>query len=205
MLLGCSPAAAPAPAAQPQQARSRAQPQQPVTAPVATIAPAPQIAPTSPPAATAIPATPVPEVMIKPTGTFTGAVSIIRTTTGWPPECVFCADTVHLGTHEALFHAGRASDGGLELVPWIVESWETSGDLAYTDFKLHDGIEFHQGWGPLTAHDVAWYFNIIIRSPTRNPDTIPAFSSTAFSRTQRSLTTRLSGSTGPLSQDILSG
>ena len=87
---------------------------------------------------------------------------------GLAPECVWCADTVHLSTHEALFHAGRANDGGLELVPWIVESWETSGDLAYTDFKVHDGIEFHKGWGPLTAHDVVWYFNLI--HPLNNPE-----------------------------------
>ena len=146
LLLACSPAAPVPTPTQPQQA-APAQPQQPVPAPVVTIAPAPQPAPTSPPAATAIPATPIPEVEIRPTGTFTGAVSVVRTMTGWPPECVWCADTVHLGTHEALFHAGRANDGGLELVPWIVESWETSGDLAYTDFKVHDGIEFHKGWG----------------------------------------------------------
>ena len=125
-LAGCSPAAGPAPA-QPQQVAPALpqQPQQPVPAPVVTMAPAPQIAPTSPPAATAVPPTQVPEVEIRPTGTFTGAVSVVRTMTGWPPECVWCADTVHLGTHEALFHAGRGSDGGLELVPWIVDSWET--------------------------------------------------------------------------------
>ena len=168
-LAGCSPAAGPAPA-QPQQVAPALpqQPQQPVPAPVVTMAPAPQIAPTSPPAATAVPPTQVPEVEIRPTGTFTGAVSVVRTMTGWPPECVWCADTVHLGTHEALFHAGRGSDGGLELVPWIVDSWETSGDLTYTDFKLHDGIEYHKDWGPMTAHDVVWYFNLI--HPLNNPE-----------------------------------
>ena len=40
------------------------------------------------------------------------------------------------------------------IVGMLVESWERNGD----ELLLHvrPGVEFHGGWGPFTAHDLAW-------------------------------------------------
>ena len=38
------------------------------------------------------------------------------------------------------------------------ESWEVAGDGSKVTFKIREGIDFHHGYGELTAHDVAWSF-----------------------------------------------
>ena len=43
-------------------------------------------------------------------------------------------------------------------VPGLAESWETSADAATWVFKLHRGVEFHNGKS-LTADDVVWSMN----------------------------------------------
>ena len=50
----------------------------------------------------------------------------------------------------------------------LAESFEFDSDLTYVDVKLRQGVEFHKGFGPLTAEDVAWSAN----------DTNPNLSST---------------------------
>jgi len=96
-----------------------------------------------------------------PEGSLTTVVAQITSgMTGWFPDCVFCASTVHVGSHEALFEGGRDAKGGLIIVPWIVESWKTAPDLTYTDFTMRKGITFNQGFGEMTAEDVAWTFNL---------------------------------------------
>lgn len=41
----------------------------------------------------------------------------------------------------------------------LAESFEFDSDMTYVDVKLRQGIEFHKGFGPLTAEDVAWSTN----------------------------------------------
>ncbi len=48
---------------------------------------------------------------------------------------------------------GPLSDQG------IAPSWEIAPDLSKITFKIREGVEFHDGWGELTAHDVAFSFN----------------------------------------------
>jgi ABC-type transport system substrate-binding protein len=38
----------------------------------------------------------------------------------------------------------------------IVESWTVAGDTSQVTLKIRKGIEFHHGWGEVTAEDVAW-------------------------------------------------
>ena len=48
-------------------------------------------------------------------------------------------------------------------------------DLAYTDFNLREGVQFHKGWGELTAEDVAWSWNAgnPVLTPEAVHDTLP--------------------------------
>jgi ABC-type transport system substrate-binding protein len=41
----------------------------------------------------------------------------------------------------------------------IATSWEIASDLSKITFEIRDGVEFHGGWGELTAEDVAFSFN----------------------------------------------
>jgi peptide/nickel transport system substrate-binding protein len=41
-------------------------------------------------------------------------------------------------------------------IPSVAESWEFSDDYVDVTFYLREGIQFHDGWGELTADDVAY-------------------------------------------------
>ena len=41
----------------------------------------------------------------------------------------------------------------------LAESFEFDSDLTYVDVKVRQGVEFHKGFGPLTAEDIAWSTN----------------------------------------------
>ncbi|MDE2844164.1 MAG: ABC transporter substrate-binding protein, partial [Chloroflexota bacterium] len=40
-----------------------------------------------------------------------------------------------------------------EFNPWLAESWETTADAKTWTFKLRQGVEFHHGYGEMTAQD----------------------------------------------------
>lgn len=42
-----------------------------------------------------------------------------------------------------------------EIVPWVASSWETTPDAKTWTFHLNEGIQFHHGYGELTAKDFA--------------------------------------------------
>ncbi len=53
-------------------------------------------------------------------------------------------------------------------VPGLAEKWEVSADgLVYT-FHLRKGIQFHDGWGELTADDVKYSYELGSRKGSRN-------------------------------------
>ena len=41
----------------------------------------------------------------------------------------------------------------------IAPTWEVASDQSKITFNIREGVEFHDGWGELTAHDVAHSFN----------------------------------------------
>lgn len=56
--------------------------------------------------------------------------------------------------------------GTMNIVPDLAESWDISADgLTYT-FHLRKGVQFHKGYGEVTAKDVEYSYNRIL-----NPDT----------------------------------
>jgi peptide/nickel transport system substrate-binding protein len=43
-----------------------------------------------------------------------------------------------------------------EIKGWLAESWSISPDFLTWTFKLRKGVQFHKGYGEMTAEDVAW-------------------------------------------------
>ena len=134
-------------------------------APAATEAPATESR-SSAPAATEVPvaavvtaptATPqVAEVMVdhKPVGTLNVGQKELGPFMGHPaltgnPQ-IFVLQTAPIG--ESLLTV--SSD--LETIPMLAQSWEISEDGSTWTFHLNKGVQFHKGYGELTAEDVIW-------------------------------------------------
>ena len=41
----------------------------------------------------------------------------------------------------------------------LVESWTVASDTSKVTFKIRKGVQFHHGWGEVTAEDIAWSFD----------------------------------------------
>lgn len=150
-------------------------------APTATRAPIATAAPTATPAAVATPtaAPTTPPAAIKPTGTLTVAVGLpssgVGTPSGWPTDCLWCASLVMVGVQEAILAIERGPDGGIAVGSWLAQSWKTAPDLKYTDFSLKQGVQFHKGFGELTAADVVYTYGASDPAVTKEArhDTLP--------------------------------
>ena len=140
---------------------------QDTTAPAAPAAPAAQAPVAS--------ATEVPEAMTTvQSGTLTVATRALRSGAGTPMFCTAgCAETIYLSGIMETLTGVKAGPGGPidpQNTPLLAESWEIAPDLAYMDFKLRKGIQFHGDWGEMTAEDVAFSYNNA--NAAINPDSI---------------------------------
>ncbi len=140
------------------------------TAPQATTAPAATSGATSQPAAptlTPVPtSTPIPassEPAVKPTGTINlglkdmGPFMSHPRLTGQPQ--IFIVNAT--GITESL---GMANETNGALEPMLAESWSVSTDFKTWTFNLRKGVQFHQGYGEMTAEDVIWSMGQISES-----------------------------------------
>lgn len=50
-----------------------------------------------------------------------------------------------------------------QFIPWLAESWEQESDTTWV-FHLRKGVQFHKGYGELTAEDVAFTINVILEN-----------------------------------------
>jgi len=103
-------------------------------------------------------------------GVLTIAVPSVATKSGLPRDCPACSINVAAGVQETLLTVGTAADGTASYGPGLALSWSIAPDLSYSDFVIRDDIEFHQGFGTLSASDVAWTFNQ--GNPNVTPDSI---------------------------------
>jgi ABC-type transport system substrate-binding protein len=69
------------------------------------------------------------------------------------------------GVTEGLFISTESGIEGL-----VAESWTVADDLSSIDITIKKGIQFHGGFGELTAEDVAWSFNE--GNPSLNPASV---------------------------------
>lgn len=128
--------------------------------PTATTAPAPT-ATTAPAADAAMPSG-------EQSGTLVAALSTVGSPIGTPELCVpTCAN-------EQYFYS--AWDTLLEwtaegvVAPGVAESWELASDISKFTWNIRPGIQFHQGWGEVTADDVAFSTNSV--NSNTNPDSV---------------------------------
>ncbi|NQU96797.1 MAG: hypothetical protein HQ548_04030, partial [Chloroflexi bacterium] len=68
--------------------------------------------------------------------------------------------------HEKFF----TTDEGGDAVPLLAESWTVADDLSYIDVKAKEGIQWHGGFGEMTAEDVAYTINQ--GNPATNPESV---------------------------------
>ena len=50
----------------------------------------------------------------------------------------------------------------------IANGWRVAEDARSITFNIRDGVQFHHGWGELSAEDVAWSFNDALREGNTN-------------------------------------
>ncbi len=169
--LACSSAdddgepAAPQPAATPQAAPTT-QPSAPSTGATPT---APQPAPQPTAAPTTAPST---GGATQPTGVLTIAVSATDAPNGLPRFCTAgCAETIYTsGITETLFNAKANPDNTVTTEPMLALDFALDPSLEFGTFTLRQGVQFHNGWGEMTAEDVAFSFNDA--NSVTNPESI---------------------------------
>ena len=107
---------------------------------------------------------------ITPTGTIVVAVQSVSSPSGWPTQCPACSWLPKVSVQETLLKADKNDTGAFVFYPGLAESWALSEDITHTDFKLREGVQFHQGFGEFTAEDMAYSFNA--GNPTFTPEAV---------------------------------
>ena len=109
-----------------------------------------QLVPTAAPASVGSP------VAAKPTGTLNSAVVELGRFNGHPTLAQTPGTNLTMGTPigEALLRLGI--DG--EHQGWLLESWSISEDFTTWTLNLHQGVQFHKGYGEMTAEDMIWSY-----------------------------------------------
>ena len=86
-----------------------------------------------------------------------------------PPTTTTPADNI--GVADALIYADPADiprRGDFNPAISIAKKWTVAPDSSSITFDLREDVEFHHGWGVLTAEDVAWSFNDALREGNTN-------------------------------------
>ncbi len=111
-------------------------------------------APTQAPTATPVPSTfdlPAPKT---PAGNLTWAWGVIGPGPGLnsaqSPEIA-----LSWGITELFFRQSATNP----VEPWLATEWTLAPDLSKVTIKFRDGVQFHKGFGEMTAADVAWSLN----------------------------------------------
>ena len=108
---------------------------------------------------------------VEPSGVLIAAIGNSYFMNSSPRYCPACSVTARTGATETLLEAVRADDGTVALGPLLAKDWEMSADgISYTDFTLREGVQFHGGYGEMTAADVAFSWNDA--NPKIQPDSI---------------------------------
>ena len=77
----------------------------------------------------------------------------------------------NMGVADALIYADPApipQRGEFNPAISIANGWKVAEDARSITFNIRDGVQFHHGWGELSAEDVAWSFNDALREGNTN-------------------------------------
>ena len=108
---------------------------------------------------------------VDPQGVLIAAIGNSYFMNSSPRYCPACSVTARTGATETLLEAVRSDDGQVALGPLLASDWQMSADgVSYTDFTLRQGVQFHGGYGEMTADDVAFSWNDA--NPKLEPDSI---------------------------------
>jgi ABC-type transport system substrate-binding protein len=137
-------------------------------------APAPTTAPAPAPAATTAPAPAAPTAVPVPIAAGTadapdpknpvGTIQFAQSNLGCNPGAgtVFCSQyqAVAWGVGEDLFTWRWREDNTVEYAAGqLATAWDLASDGLSVTVDIRQGVEFHKGWGTMTAQDVAWSYN----------------------------------------------
>ena len=120
----------------------------------ATQPPQAQVAPTAMPAATEA-AMQMP--VIEPAGKITMGQEEINVFSGHPALSV--NPQLFVISTAPVVEGLMAWNSNLEAVPLLAESWNISDDFVTWTFNMRKGVQFHKGYGEMTAEDVAWSYS----------------------------------------------
>ena len=101
-------------------------------------------------------------------GEFVAALQTVGLPVGTPELCVpTCSNEQY---YYSVWDTPVQWSADGRVIPAVAERWELAPD--YTSFTWHvrPGIQFHKGWGEVTAEDFAWSTNTV--NPNVNPETL---------------------------------
>lgn len=86
---------------------------------------------------------------------------------GFDPASLFRIETENIAFN---LYSGLTSYDSVtsKIIPDLAESWETKDQQTWT-FRLHKGVQWHKGYGELTAADVVYSYNRIMDPATGSP------------------------------------
>lgn len=140
------------------------------SAPQATATSKPAAQPTATTAQAAATNTPAPVASTGggPSGKLTAALQSVGVPIGTPGLCVpGCANEKYFFS---AFDTLVQWTAGKEAGPGVAESWVLAPDLSKFTWNIRKGIQFHKGWGELTAKDVAFSTNAV--NSNTNPESV---------------------------------
>ena len=106
-------------------------------------------------------AAPAPKNII-PEGTLNVAMAGLGPFTGHPALASGTAtDVISTAVAEALWQY----DIDRQAIPMLVKSWTISDDFTTWTLNLQEGVQFHKGYGEMTAEDIGWSLDQRISNP----------------------------------------
>ena len=118
-----------------------------------TAPPQGQVAPTAMPAGAEVTSQ---TMTIQPVGKLTMGQEEINVFSGHPALSV--NPQLFVITTAPVVEGLMVWNSNLEAEPLLAESWSISDDFATWTFNIRKGVQFHKGYGEMTAEDVAWSY-----------------------------------------------
>ena len=119
-----------------------------------TAPPQGQVAPTAMPAGSEVTSQ---TMTIQPVGKLTMGQEEINVFSGHPALSV--NPQLFVITTAPVVEGLMVWNSNLEAEPLLAESWSISDDFATWTFNIRKGVQFHKGYGEMTAEDVAWSYS----------------------------------------------